>query len=91
MVTEDDYDRVGDCADECRRLMWPLVERDYTSRSKQDESEIIKIEGQTVNGVLRPRQHDSYLKYPTELVSGGSYFPDHAAARLEELDRESRR
>ena len=57
-VEEDDCEQADDCADECRRLMWPLVEHDYTSRSQHDASEIIKIEGQTVNGVLRPRQHD---------------------------------
>jgi len=92
-VEEDDYDQVDDFADECRRLMWPLVERDYTSRSQHDASEIIKIEGQTVNGVLQPRQHDSYLKYPLTAPIQNSFpevptFPDHAVTRLEELDRE---
>jgi tRNA A-37 threonylcarbamoyl transferase component Bud32 len=92
-VDEDDDEQVDDCADECRRLMWSLVEHDYTSRSKHDESEIIKIEGQTVNGVLRPRQHDSYLKYPLtapiqNLFPDVPTYPDHAVARLEELDRE---
>jgi hypothetical protein len=73
--------------------VWPLVKRDYTSRSKHDESEIIKIEGQTVNRVLQSYQHDSYLKYPLTAPIQNSFprvpaFPSQIVARLEELDRE---
>jgi hypothetical protein len=92
-VEEDDDDQVDDYADECRGLVWPLVERDYTSRSKHDESEIIKIEGQTVNGVLQSYQHDGYLKYPLTAPIQNSFprvptFPSQIVTRLEELDRE---
>ena len=92
-VDEVDDDQVDDCADECRRLMWPLVKSDYSSRSKHPESEVIKIEGQTVDGVLQPRKHDAYLKYPRTAPVFNCFpavptFPNHAVTRLEKLDHE---
>ena len=94
-VEEDDYDQVDDYMDECQlRLMWPLIECNYTLRSKHCESEIIKIEKQTVNGILWLRQHESsYLKYPLTAPIQNSFpkvpiFFDHAVAQLKELDLE---
>lgn len=92
-IDDGDDDQVDDCADECRSLMWPLLKSDYASRSKPDESEVIKIEGQTVDGVLKPRKHDGYLKYPRTAPVPNSFlevptFPHHAITQLEKLDRE---
>ena len=92
-VDEVDDDQVDDCADECRRLMWPLLKSHYSSRSKHAGSEVIKIEGQTIDGVLQPRKHDGYLKYPRTAPVFNSFaavptFPHHAVTQLEILDLE---
>jgi len=66
--------------------MWPLVEHDYTPRSTTDKLEVIKIMGQTVNGVLD-------LKYHLTALIPNSFsevltISHNAIERLEELDRE---
>lgn len=91
-VEDDDDDEVQRWADECRKLMWPL-HHDYTSRSKLDASKVIRIEGITVNGILQPRQHDNYLKYPLTNPIPNSFpdvptFPNSAVMRLDQLDNE---
>ena len=70
-----------------------LLESDYASRSNHDESEVIKIEGQTVDGVLQPRKHDGYLKYPVtapvqNLFPRVPTFPRSAVTHLDKLDCE---
>lgn len=60
-------DTMDDYADECRTLIWPLTEQDYASRPESQKTElgpqkkVIRIEGRTINGVLKAFKHKRIL------------------------------
>ena len=89
-VDEDDDDDVENYVEECRTLMWPLLQTDYSSRCQLKTHEVIRIQGKTIEGVLQSRQHNSHLKYPLTNPVPNSFpgvptFPYHLIIRLEEL------
>ena len=97
---EYDDDSIDDYADECRRLIWPLVELDYASRSQSVKMDLspckapVRIEGRTtVDGKLEAFSHERKLGYSTHPIpntfpSEISTFPHPLVHRLERLDSE---
>lgn len=94
----EDDDIMDDYGDECRRLIWPLIERDYSLRSESERTNlcpskaIVKIEGRTVNGELHAFSHKGKLDYFTRPIPntfpGVPTFPHTHVRRLERLDTE---
>ena len=64
-VDMDDEDGVTEYADQCRALIFPLVEADYLSRSGVETKETVKLQGETIAGTLRPVRHNSILEIST--------------------------
>ena len=94
----EDDDGMDEYADECRRLIWPLIERDYASRTPQEKTDLspskkaVRIEGRTVDGQLRAFSHTHRLGYRTKPIpntfSGIPIFSHTLVHRLERLDDE---
>ena len=67
---EGDDDRIDDYADDCRRLIWPLIKHDYASRTQLEKPDlsptkkVVPIEGRTVDGELQAFCHTRKLGYP---------------------------
>ena len=96
-ASENNDDAMDDYADECRRLIWPLIERDCASRPQSEKSNIspfltVKIEGRTVDGILQAFQHNRNLDYATlpivNTFPGIPTFPHTLVNRIERLERE---
>jgi len=96
-ATEEYDDIMDDYADECRCLIWPLIEQDYKSRPESDKNDLspkapVRIEGRTVNGELQAFPHKGKLNYPTHPIPntfpGIATFPHKLVNRLARLDQE---
>lgn len=95
---EEDEDMIDDYGDECRRLIWPLIKQDYTSRPEPEKTDlspskqVVKIEGRTIDGELQAFSHTRKLDYPTQPIpntfSDIPTFPHTLVRRLEQLDAE---
>jgi serine/threonine protein kinase len=89
-VDMDDEDGVTECADQCRSLIFPLVEADYSSRFGVETKQTVKIQGETLAGTLRPVQHNSILEISvtnsvTNVFEGVRTFARDSISLLEEL------
>ena len=92
---EDDDDRIDYYADDCRRLIWPLIKHDYASRTQLEKADLspakkaVPIEGRTVDGELRAFFHTRKLGYRTKPIpnvfSSLPTFSDTLVHRLERL------
>jgi len=97
-ASEEDDDIMDDYGEDCRRLVWPLIERDYASRTTTEKTDIspskpvVKIEGRTVDGKLQAFDHKGKLDYPTHAIENTfSGIPTYSRAlvhRVERLDSE---
>lgn len=65
-VKRDDDDALQNATDKCLDILWPFMERDYTSRSKSTPStnDIIKLQVLTINGNLRAANHNIDCEFP---------------------------
>src|SRR5579862_4375497 len=61
---EANDDIMDDYADQCRALIWPLIARDWASRPASQKTDlghqkkkVIRVEGRTVNGVMKGFRH----------------------------------
>jgi tRNA A-37 threonylcarbamoyl transferase component Bud32 len=73
----DDFDGTQEAAHECLVLVWPFMERDYSSRvqSNAGPSGSIKLQVITKDGVLSAVPHNLHMEYPrTNPVE--NLFPD---------------
>jgi serine/threonine protein kinase len=89
-VDIDDEDGVTECADQCRALIFPLVEADYSSRSGVETKQTVKLQGETVAGTLRPVQHNSILEISvtnpvSNIFEGVLTFASDSISQLGEL------
>jgi hypothetical protein len=95
---ERNDDIMDDYADECRSLIWPLIEQDYASRPQYEKTDlspkkkVVRIEGRTVNGVLKAVRHKKILDYSTHPFPNTfpdvATFPEALVRRLEKIDTE---
>jgi len=95
---EEKDDIMDDYANDCRFLIWPLIEQDYVSRSPSEKTDLspskapVRIEGRTVNGELQAFTHKGNLDYPTHPIPntfpGVPTFSDNLVRRVERLDAE---
>ena len=95
---EEDDDMIDDYADECRHLIWTLIEQDYASRPQEEKADlspskaVVKIEGRTFNGELQAFSHMGRLDYPTQPIpntfSGVPTFLYALVRRTKRLDNE---
>lgn len=95
---EDDDDMIEDYADECRHLIWSLIEQDYASHSQEEKVDlslskgVVKIEGRIVNGEFQAVSHKGRLDYPTKPIpntfSGVPTFRHALVRRTKQLDNE---
>jgi hypothetical protein len=100
---EDDHDdnredMIEHYGEECRQLIWPLIEQDYASRSQEEKGdlspskEVVRIEGRTIDGELRPFSHTGKLDYSTHPIpntfSGVPTFLHTLVHRIKRLDTE---
>jgi hypothetical protein len=73
-ASEEYDDIMDDYADECRRLIWPLIEQEYASRSESEKTDLspskatVKIEGRMVDGKLQAFTHKWNLDYSTHPI-----------------------
>jgi serine/threonine protein kinase len=89
-IDMDEEDEVTEYADECRALIFPLVEAHYSSRCDVEPGLIVKLQGETVDGTLRPVQHQSTLEISvtnsvTNTFDGVRTFAKEAILRVKEL------
>jgi serine/threonine protein kinase len=95
---EANDDTMDDYADECRTLIWPLIEQDYASRPESQKTElgpqkkVIRIEGRTINGVLKAFKHkrvldDTFHPIPNTFP-GVPTFPESLVKRVAKIDTE---
>jgi len=97
-IENNDDDGMDEYGDECRRLIWPLIEKDYASRTTQEKinlspsKQAVCIEGRTIEGELRAFSHTRKLGFRTKPIP--NTFPDiptfsHTLVRrLDRLDDE---
>jgi len=60
-VEDDDDDEVQRWADECRKLMWPLIHHDYTSRPVPCENSVFRIETRRIDKFENTKKMASIL------------------------------
>ena len=71
---EQNNDIMDDHADECRRLIWPLIQSDYASRPQSEKMNLspskttVKIEGRTVDGMLQAFTQNGNLDYSAHSI-----------------------
>jgi tRNA A-37 threonylcarbamoyl transferase component Bud32 len=97
-ASEENDDIMDDYGDECRRLIWPLIEQDYTSRSESEKTDLspskatVRIEGRSVDGKLHAFTHKWTLDYSTHPIinkfPGVPTFSVNLVRRVERLDPE---
>ena len=94
---EENDDIMDDYGDECRRLIWPLIERDYASHTPSEKTDlsckpVVKIEGRTVHGTLQAFSHNRKLDYSTHPIPNTfpeiPTFPHTLIHRLERINPE---
>jgi hypothetical protein len=72
---DENDDIIDDYTDECRSLIWPLIEQDYALRPQSEKTDltpkkkVVRIEGRTVNRVLKAFRHKQILDYSTPSLS----------------------
>jgi serine/threonine protein kinase len=100
---DEDEDMIDGYGDECRCLIWPLIEQDYESRTARlpDNADLlrskvlVRIEGRTINGQLQAFPHTRKLGHEKNNKPIKNTFSNYVRAfhhslvhRLDRLDDE---